>query len=141
MKTLFTSTSVMRNLVATLFVAVVILFAGNASAQSIQFTDQAALHTQTTDQFKVAVFPVESSLVMKVLFENPAKETVTVLIKNSQDEIVYTKTVRGTAKFNGKFDISRIGEGNYSLVIESASQSYSNPFFIGTSQERIARAQ
>jgi hypothetical protein len=137
MKTLFTSTSAMRNLVAAFAFT---LFAGSASAQSVQFADNAPIHTQTTDGFKVAVFPVENSLTMKVLFENPAKETVNVLIKNSNEEIVYSKTVSGTAKFNGKFDVSRIGEGTYTIVIQSANQSYSNTFSIGTPQERIAKA-
>ncbi|QHT70027.1 hypothetical protein GXP67_26965 [Rhodocytophaga rosea] len=139
MKTTFTSTSVMRNLVAA-FALAFTLFAGNASAQSVQFADNAAIHTQTSDQFKVAVFPVENSLLMKVLFENPAKERVTVLIKNSNNEVVYKKAVGNAPIFIGKFDVSKMTDGNYTMVIESKNQSYSNPFSVQTYQERIARA-
>jgi hypothetical protein len=130
----------MRNLVAAFTLAFVLLLAGNVSAQSVQFTDQAAIHTQTSDGFKVAVFPVHNSLLMKVLFENPAQEKVTVLIKNSQNEIVYKKVVGSAAIFNGKFDVSKMSDGTYTMVIESKHQSYSNPFSVQTYQERIARA-
>jgi hypothetical protein len=137
MKTTFSST--MRTL-TTAFALAFTLFAGSVSAQSVQFTDQAALHTQTSDQFKVAVFPVQNSLLMKVLFENPAKEKITVLIKNSSNEIVYKKEVGNAAIFNGKFDVSKMTDGTYTMVIESKHQSYSNPFSVQTYQERIARA-
>jgi hypothetical protein len=140
MKTTFTSTSVKRNLLAVLSLALFLFLAGSVSAQSVQFTDQAAIHTQTTDQFKVAVFPVQNSLLMKVLFENPAQEKITVLIKNSQNEVVYKKAVGNAAIFNGKFDVSKMSDGTYTMVIESKHQSYSNPFSVETYQERIARA-
>ncbi|QHT71087.1 hypothetical protein GXP67_32760 [Rhodocytophaga rosea] len=139
MKTLFISTPVMRNLVAA-FALAFTLFAGNASAQSVQFADNAAIHTQTSDQFKVAVFPVQNSLTMKVLFENPAQEKVTVMIKNSDHEVVYKKEVGKVAIFNGKFDVSKMTDGTYTMVIESKHQSYSNAFSVETYQERIARA-
>lgn len=137
MKTTFTSA--LRTLAAA-FALSFTLFAGSASAQSVQFTDQAAIHTQTSDQFKVAVFPVEKSLLMKVLFENPAQEQVTILIKDSKNDIVYRKAVGNGAIFNGKFDLSHMSDGTYTMVIESKRQSYSNPFSVETHQERIARA-
>ena len=140
MKTTLTSNSIMRNLVAAFALAFVLFLAGNVSAQSVQFADNAAIHTQTSDQFKVAVFPVQNSLLMKVLFENPAQEKVTVLIKNSSNDIVYKKEIGKTAVFNGKFDVSKMTDGTYTMVIESKHQSYSNAFSVQTYQERIARA-
>ena len=140
MKTTFNSTSSFRNLAAAFSLAFVLFLVGNVSAQSVQFADNAAIHTQTTDGFKVAVFPVENSLLMKVLFENPAKEKVTILIKNSSNDIVYKKEIGKAAIFNGKFDVSKMSDGTYTMVIESKNQSYSNAFAVQTYQERIARA-
>jgi hypothetical protein len=130
----------LRNLLAGLTLSAAIFFGGAACAQSVQFTDNAPLHTQTTDGFKVAVFPVANSLLMKVVFENPNKERVTVLIRNSKGEVVYKKLVGRNPVFHGKFDVSKIENGTYTMVIQSTTQSYSNPFSVATYQERIARA-
>lgn len=143
MKTQFTSTrtNTFRNLIAGLSLVAALFISEAASAQTVQFADQASVHTQVTDNFKVALFPVANSSLIKVLFENPNQEKVTVLIKDNQDKVVYRKEVGNGAIFRGKFDVSHIAEGNYTMVIESKSQSYSNPFLIGTQQDRIARAQ
>jgi hypothetical protein len=130
----------MRHLLAGLTLAAGLFFGGVASAQSVQFVDKAPLHSQTRDAFKVAVFPVANSLLMKVVLENPNKERVTVLIRNSKNEVVYRKVVGRSPIFHGKFDVSKIEDGTYTMVIQSARQSYANPFSVATFQERIARA-
>ncbi len=142
MKTQFTSTrnNTFRNLIAGLSLAAALFISEAASAQTVQFTDQEALHTQVTDNFKVTVFPVNNSLLMKVLFENPDRQMISVSIKDSKGNTVYKKQIGRTALYNGKFDVSQIGDGNYTMVIESRKQSYSNSFLIETQQERIARA-
>jgi hypothetical protein len=140
MKTLFTSTNTLRKFIACFSLVTALLITSAASAQTVQFTDQAPLHRQLTDGLKVAVFPVAHSLLMKVNFENPDKEKITILIKNKQGEVVYHKHVGRTALYNGKFDVSQIGDGNYTLIIESKKQSYANTFIIETHQERLARA-
>jgi hypothetical protein len=140
MKTQSTPANSLRKFIACLSVATALLISGAASAQTVQFTDQAPLHSQLTDGLKVAVFPLPHSLVMKVNFENPTKEKITILIKNKQGEVVYHKHIGRTLLYNGKFDVSQIGDGNYTLIIESKKQSYANPFIIQTHQERLARA-
>lgn len=143
MKTLITSTNKnsFRNIIAGLTLSAAFFFGGAASAQTtVQFVDKAPIHTQTTNAFKVAVFPVANSLLMKVHFENPNKEKVTLLIKNSKDEVVYRKAVGNDPIFNGKFDLSKIANGTYIMVIQSSNQTYSNSFAIETHQERIAKA-
>lgn len=142
MKTTTTSahTKTIRNMIAGLTLAATFFCTATASAQGVKFVDEAPIHSQTTDKFKVAVFPVANSLLLKVIFENPHKEMVTVLIKDSKDEVVYKKKVGRNTVFLGKFDVSHIADGTYMMVIQSAKQSYSNPFSIATQQERMARA-
>ncbi len=142
MKTLSTTTrtNTLRNFIASLSLVAALVLSGTTSAQTVQFTDQEPLHSQLTEELKIAVFPIQNSLLMKVIFENPTKENITMLIKNKQGEVVYKKQIGRAPLYNGTFDVSQIGDGDYSLVIESKKQSYANPFFIETHQERIARA-
>jgi PBP1b-binding outer membrane lipoprotein LpoB len=130
----------LRNILAGLTLSAAIFFGGTASAQSVKFVDNAPIHTQTTDGFKVAVYPVVNSMFMKVHVENPSREKVTVLVKNSKGEIVYRKAVGNNPIFTGKFDVSQVEDGTYTMVIQSAKQSYANPFYVDTNQDRIAKA-
>ena len=134
-----------RTLLAGFSFMIILLVSGSAFAQTTQpktlsFEDNKAYHSQTTDALKVAVFPMANSLSMKVVFENPAKENITVLIKNSEDQVVYQKTVGRTKKYIGTFDLTQIGNGTYTMEIKSANQRYSNPFSVETQTDRIARA-
>jgi hypothetical protein len=147
MKTLSTSAqkNTVSKLIAGLTLSIALLVGGTASAQTstdqtLSFADNAPLHTQTTDKLKVVVFPVANSQIMKVALENPNKAKVTVLIRDSKDQLVYSKKVGTKAVFLGTFDVSHLEDGNYTIVIESANQSYSNPFSLQTQQERIAKA-
>jgi hypothetical protein len=142
------STSAQRNsfckLIAGLTLSIGLFVAGTASAQTsseqtLSFADHAPLHTQTSDKFKVVVFPVAYSQSMKVVLENPSKDKVSVLIKDSNDKIVYRKMVGTKAVFIGTFDVSNLTDGDYTMVIESDSQSYSNSFSLQLQQERIAK--
>ena len=140
MKTLTTSMSTLRKLIAGLTLSVAFFMAGTATAQEVKFVDNTAVHTQITDQFKIALYPFENAPSINVHIENPDREKVKVLIKNSQDEVVYQKTVGNSAVIYSKFDVSHMEKGTYTMVIESASQSYANAFSIGNHQQRIAKA-
>ena len=142
MKTLTTSANknTSRNLIAGLILGAALFFGNGASAQTVKFVDNAPIHTQTTDSFKVAVYPVANSFVMRVHVENPTREKVTVLVKNSKEEVIYTKKVGNNPVFNGKFDVSQMEEGTYTIVVQSAKQTYANPFTVEAQQDRIARA-
>jgi hypothetical protein len=135
-----TSSNRMRTIIAGFSLAIAFFVAGNASAQSVKLTDNSMLHIHTNDAFKVAVFPVENSSLMKVLFENPKQSNVTMVIKNSNNEVVYKKAIGNGSKFNGKFDVSQIGDGIYTMVIKSSTESYTNTFAVETREERIAKA-
>ncbi len=143
------STSAQRNtiskLIAGLTLSIGLLVAGTVSAQTgsqqtVSFADKQAYHTQTSEEFKVAVFPMANSLTMKVVLENPNKAKVTVLIKNSKEEVVYRKVVGKNPVIHGKFDVSGLVNGSYTMVVESANGSYSSPFSVQTQQERFAVA-
>ncbi|MDO1451977.1 hypothetical protein Q0590_37255 [Rhodocytophaga aerolata] len=147
MKTL--STIAQKNnltkLIAGLTLSIGLLVTGTASAQTtpqqkVSFADNQAFHTQTSDDFKVAVFPMANSLTMKVVLENPNKEKVTVLIKNAENEVVYRKMVGKDPIIHGKFDVSGLVNGSYTMIIESVHQSHSSPFSVKTHQERLAKA-
>ncbi len=131
MKTIPTSMNTLRKLIAGLSLSAVFFLTGTAAnAQEVKFVDNAAIHTQVTDEFKIALYPVENAPSINVHVENPSREKVKVLIKNSQGEIVYQKTVGNGPIIYSKFDVSHMDKGVYTMVIESASQSYGNVFSI-----------
>lgn len=130
-----------RNIITGLTLSAALFFGQVASAQTVSVEENAPIQTQMTDGFKVAIHPVINSLFMKVHFVNPNKELVTVLIKNSKDEVVYRKNVGRNTVFHGKFDVSNIADGTYTMVVQSTKHSHSNAFAVETLQERIALAK
>jgi hypothetical protein len=77
---------------------------------------------------------------MKVHFENPSREKIMVTIENSKSEVVYRKFVGKDALYRGKFDVSGMPNGSYTMTVQNAHQKYSNAFVIQTQEERVALA-
>ncbi len=134
-----TSMTTLRKLFAGFFLSAAFFMAGTAAAQEVKFVDNAPIHTQITDDLKIALYPVENAQTINVHVENPERERVKVIIKNSHNEIVYQKTVGNGSIIYSKFDLSQLDKGTYTMVIESASQRYANTFAI-ENQQRIAKA-
>ena len=141
MKTLSTSTNkTLRTIIASLTLSAAFFFGQTSFAQEVKFVDNAPVHTQTTDNFKVAIYPVTNAPSINVHMENPAREKITIMIKNNKDEVVYKKVVGREAIYYGKFDVSAVGSGTYTMVIQSPKLIYSNPFSIEASKQPIAKA-
>jgi hypothetical protein len=142
MKTMISSANKnrFRNAIACFAVAATLFTAQAASAQTVSVTEDVPAAQQTGNTFKAAIYPVYNSLFMKVHVENPARETVTITIQNSNNSIVYKKIVGKDAIFHGKFDVSHMANGEYTMTVQSVHHKYSNNFTIQTHQERTATA-
>jgi hypothetical protein len=88
-----------------------------------------------------AVAYATSSLKLKVNFENPAREKVTLLILNEAGQIVYTSNLGHEAVYNGKLDLSGLADGKYTVSLQSKSSRYEKPFQIQTQTARMAVVQ
>ncbi len=134
------NTNKFRNTIACFAVAATLFFGQGAMAQSERVIDNEPAKSETTGSFRAVIFPVQNSLIMKVNFENPSREMMMVVIKNSNNEIVYKKIVGRNALYRGKFDVSGMPNGSYTISVQSPHQKHSNAFAIETQQERVALA-
>jgi hypothetical protein len=88
-----------------------------------------------------AVAYATSSLKLKVNFENPAREKVTLLIFNEAGQVVYSTPLGQQEIYNGKLDLSGLADGKYTVSLQSKSSRYEKPFQIQTQTARIAVVQ
>ncbi len=88
-----------------------------------------------------AVAYATSSLKLKVNFENPAREKVTLSIRNEAGQVVYTTALGQQEIYNGKLDLSGLADGKYTVSLQSKSSRYEKPFQIQTQTARMAVVQ
>jgi hypothetical protein len=143
MNTLFSNVSskIFRNAFASVALFAAVLVAPAVSAQAVTAQDNVASITKSADEFQAFVHPVENSISMKVHFVNPDKESVTVTIHNEAKAIVYQKVIGKDAIFHGKFDLSNLADGEYTVKVSNRKDTYSRTLSIQTQQERFASAR
>ena len=142
MKTLLSSiqNKAIRTAMACLSLSTAVFFAQAASAQSVAAVNTLTSAPYEIDRFQASLSPMENSLFMKVQIVNPDRKTVMVSILDSDNKVVYKKKMGRTPQFYGKFDISSIPDGKYTMIVETPKKVISNSFHIQTTQERIASA-
>lgn len=142
MKTLFSSihNKGFRTAIACLSLSAALFFGQSASAQSISSADKLTSAPYEIDRFQASISPIENTLFMKVEILNPDRKNVTVSILDSDNKLVYKKRMGRTEEFYGKFDISNIPDGKYTMMIQTPKKEITNGFNIQTKKERIASA-
>jgi len=110
---------------ATLLVAAPAAFAGNDGSEN------------PAGELKAVAYAA-SPLKLKVNFENPARERVTLSIRDAGGQVVYTTTLGHDAVYNGKLDLSGLTDGKYTVSLQSKSSRYDKPFEIQTQTARMA---
>jgi hypothetical protein len=88
-----------------------------------------------------AVAYATSSLKLKVNFENPAREKVTLAILNAAGQVVYTSNLGHEEVYNGRLDLSGLADGQYTVTLQSKSSRFEKPFQIQTQTARMAVVQ
>ncbi|MDO1447147.1 hypothetical protein Q0590_12835 [Rhodocytophaga aerolata] len=143
MNTLFSSISAnnFRKAFAAVALVAAVAVAPAVSAQSVTAQDNAPSITKAADEFQAFVHPVENSVSMKVHFVNPEKENIIVTIYNQDNDIVYQKFLGKDAIFHGKFDLSNLSDGVYTVKVGNKKETYSRNLSIQTQQERFASAR
>jgi flagellar hook assembly protein FlgD len=129
-----------KALASVAFVAAVFV-APAVSAQSVIAQGNVSSITKSADQFQAFVHPVENAVSMKVHFVNPAKENVTISIYSTDNKVVYEKQVGKDAIFHGKFDLSNLADGDYTVKVSNRKETYTRTLSIQTQQERFASAR
>jgi hypothetical protein len=91
--------------------------------------------------FQAAVFPSLDPLVLKVVFRNPAREPLTLLVKNVHQEVVYRQPLGEVERYNSRYSLAELPDGNYQLEIEGKSVRYAKSLRVGTQVTRLAQAR
>jgi YbbR domain-containing protein len=142
MNTLFSTetVSIFRKAITAVAFATVVLIAPTVSAQTITAQGNTPAITKSAETFQAVIFPVENSTNMKVNFVNPQEESVTITIYNTSNVAVYQKVIGREAAFRGKFDLSMLADGDYTVKVKSRKDSFKRKISIRTQQERLASA-
>ena len=120
----------------------VLLINQTVSAQDA-LTHPATLLTQAAivPAFQAVVFPAQDPLVLKVIVENPAKESLTFRLRNEHGEVVYQKPLGKVSSYNSRVYLSEVIDGSYTLEIAGQSVRYARPFRVGTRVARLAEVR
>jgi hypothetical protein len=142
MKTSVTSLSVKLSLNVLLFGFALLLTGYTVQAQPGK-NDYLSLHTQargsTTPAFGAAIFPLLDPLKVKVLVRNPRKESLSFLIRNDRQEVIYRKELGRPETLNTDFYLSDIADGEYIMEVAAQSARYAKPIRIETKVARVAQ--
>lgn len=124
-----------------IFVLIVTLFAGQVvSAQNIIAADNSSITSKISEGFQAAIHPIFNTLKMKVHVVNPASETISVIIENSDNQEVFRKKMGTQEVIHSSFDVANMPNGIYKITVRSTKHTYSRSFVIESQAERIAKA-
>jgi YbbR domain-containing protein len=142
MNTLFSTNKVniLRKALASVAFSAVVMISPAISAQTITAQSHTPAITKSAEKFDAVIFPVENTLKMKINFVNPQEENVTVTIYDANNKQVYKRVLGNNSMYRGKFDLSMLSDGNYTVNVKGSNASYSRKISIKTQQERIASA-
>jgi flagellar hook assembly protein FlgD len=144
MNTLFSSVSgnSFRKALASVAFVAAVLAAPALSAQSVTAKGNVpSITSASATEFQAFVHPVENTVSMKVHFVNPAKESVNITIHNQDNKIVYERAIGKDEIFHGKFDLSNLADGEYTVKVSGRKKTYTRTLSIHTQQERLASAR
>jgi hypothetical protein len=122
---------------ATLGLTTLFLFNGTAHAQHSAFVEPEANTASVPGKFQASVFPSLNPLLLKVVFKNPAKEAVKLIVRKDDKEIVYKKVIGNTEYYSSKFDISNLPDGDYTFEIKGKTSSFSHNVYISAQTARL----
>jgi hypothetical protein len=86
--------------------------------------------------------PVENMAKVKVSFQNATQRALLLEIKNEEGKMLYSKHYPQETAFRAIFDLSQLGDGNYSLKVSTLTkagfvkQAYRKAFRIRSSATR-----
>lgn len=106
-------------------------------AESLQFYPTTEKEASSSSELTARIFPSFDPLKLKVVFFNPEKETVALIIRNDLREIVYKKVIEKTESYNSNYDVSHLPDGIYTFEVYSKVKSFSKSFQISTQLTRL----
>jgi hypothetical protein len=130
----------LRKAIASAAFATVVLIAPAVSAQTITAQSNASAITNSANKFQAVIYPVENSVNVNINVVNPQAEKVTITIYDNNKSAVYKKNVGTEALYRGKFDMSMLADGEYTVIVKSGKDSYTRTISVKTQRERFTSA-
>ena len=95
--------------------------------------------TASPKEFKAIIFSLPSNpSVIKVNFDNPTSGSVRVVIRHENGNTVYNEFEQRAA-YRGRFDVSGLPAGNYTVELRKKNEQYVQTFTIERpSRDRIS---
>jgi hypothetical protein len=91
--------------------------------------------------FEAAVFPSRDPLILKVVFRNPTREPLTLLVRNEHAAVIYRQPLRNVRSYNSDFHLAGLADGNYQVEIAGKSVRYAKSLRVTTKVVRLAEAR
>lgn len=126
---------------AILSLLAIFLFTSDVTAQHKEVLTDARSMASVPGNLQANIFPSTDPLMLKIVFVNPAKETVTLIVRNANREKVYTKDITNTEMYNSRLDVSGLPDGNYTFELQGKHQFFSQNFEILTQTARLTHVQ
>jgi predicted phage tail protein len=79
--------------------------------------------TNASKGFQTAAFPVDNTNKVKVIFEDPTGKGAAIVIRNGDGRIEHSKNITHTNRYIGKFDLSPLPDGDYTVEIIPVSKA------------------
>ena len=83
-----------------------------------------------------AVFQLPNSLKFKTVIA-PADSKLSIVIRNAQNEAIYTESMKHNEGYIRTFDFSTLPDGDYTFEISNGQQTQSKTFKIETTSARV----
>jgi hypothetical protein len=130
-----------RQIAAILSLSAMLMFTADAFAQQKELLQAKQGTASATGTLQANIFPSPDPLMLKIVFDNPAREAVTLTVSHAENGKIYTKVISPTLVYNSKLDVSGLPDGKYTFEISSKNKRFLQSFEIFTQTARLTQVQ
>jgi hypothetical protein len=95
------------------------------------YTPQPSVTAESV-KLETVIYQIENTLKFRAIVINPSRRDLLITIRNDQNKIVYQDEMKNTPKYIRKFDLSSLGDGQYSFEVSNEKETYQQSFTVTT---------
>lgn len=126
---------------AIVSLATIFLSTGFVYAQQTEVSQPLVSTSPKPSELQANIFGSLDPFKLKIVFVNPSKEPVTLLVKDDKRETLYKKVLKNIHVYNSSFDVYGLPDGNYTFEVIGTSSWFSKEFQISTQMSRLTHVQ
>jgi methionine-rich copper-binding protein CopC len=93
----------------------------------------------TSDQFMASSYHIQNSFGMVVHLVNPQQKMVHVRVVDSKGKVVFRKSLGNPAVYATIYNMEKLPNDNYTLIIQSVNYTYFKAFSLHTETKRMVK--